>query len=538
MAATEDGELTGLARLLAVARRHPQAGLLHHSDRGTEFTCERYQAALRELGVEVSMSRTGNCWENAAMEAFFATLAKECINRATYQTRQEARSSIFEYIECFYNPIRLHSTLQYMSPVTYEQAHVPENELVVYKPWYPSSMPLFFRAKSKATARGDDARFWSYIRRLFPEPGEEEQQEVLTSVQQILSQARLREETRETVQDTVKLFSEQFGIAFDLTLQVAEARNDSVAQPLSPPQETSTLVSAQVAKQFFERMFEQHGYTGWQVVLSVHASSPYADSAARQLVLPVTEQSIKQILSIYEHAVLDHVESTVAGEQSRLGLLGIGLPGYTLSREGSALYQQRQTARRAGKPFDDSTIWAGTLGILLACRVIDTARSFLWVYSCLRHVFFLYRRLIPIRGLKRNIEMRETHHRSQTCIVVSQFIETPAEFVTQEIERGEDPVVKVLLAEFFPPMLNGVDLWTVGWLENQANMGGNDQFARAMPPGLIDLHDDEIVRERLADRFEKEIHHGSVGAREDQGRKLAKRRSHCREDIHRLAHHL
>ncbi|MBO0796014.1 MAG: IS3 family transposase [Ktedonobacteraceae bacterium] len=134
MSTTEDGELAELALRMAVARRHPRSGLLHHSDRGTEFTCDRYQAALRELGVEVSMSRTGNCWDNAAMEAFFATLAKECVNRVKYQTRQEARSSIFEYIECFYNPIRLHSTLQYTSPVAYEQAHWVENELVVHKP--------------------------------------------------------------------------------------------------------------------------------------------------------------------------------------------------------------------------------------------------------------------------------------------------------------------------------------------------------------------------------------------------------------------
>ncbi len=102
---------------MAVARRHPEAGLLHHSDRGTQFPCERYQAALHARGIEVSMSRTGTCWDNAVMEAFLAPLAKECINRAKYQTRQEARSSIFEYIECFYNPVRLHSTLQSTSPV-------------------------------------------------------------------------------------------------------------------------------------------------------------------------------------------------------------------------------------------------------------------------------------------------------------------------------------------------------------------------------------------------------------------------------------
>jgi putative transposase len=122
MAATEDEQLVELARLLALANRHPQSGLLHHSDRGSEFTSDRYQAVLREAGIEVSMSRTGDCYDNAAMEAFFATLTKECTDRVRFQTRQEARSAIFEYLECFYNPVRLHSTLQYVSPVAFEQA--------------------------------------------------------------------------------------------------------------------------------------------------------------------------------------------------------------------------------------------------------------------------------------------------------------------------------------------------------------------------------------------------------------------------------
>ena len=121
MAATEDAALVELARLLAVARRNPEAGLLHHSDRGSEFTSDRYQAALQELGIQVSMSRTANCWDNAAMESFFATLSKECTDRVRFQTRQQARSAIFEYLECFYNPIRVHSTLQYVSPLTFEQ---------------------------------------------------------------------------------------------------------------------------------------------------------------------------------------------------------------------------------------------------------------------------------------------------------------------------------------------------------------------------------------------------------------------------------
>jgi putative transposase len=122
MAATEDTQLVELALRMALATRRPPTGLLHHSDRGSEFSSDRYQALLLEAGFEVSMSRTGDCYDNAAMEAFFATLTKECTDRVRFQTRQEARSAIFEYLECFYNPVRLHSTLQYVSPVAFEQA--------------------------------------------------------------------------------------------------------------------------------------------------------------------------------------------------------------------------------------------------------------------------------------------------------------------------------------------------------------------------------------------------------------------------------
>jgi putative transposase len=112
MAATEDERLVELALRMAVAQRHPPSGLLHHSDRGSEVTSDRYQVALAELGIWMSMSRTGNCYDNAAMESFFATLTKECTDRTRFQTRQEARVTIFEYVECFYNPLRFHSTLQ------------------------------------------------------------------------------------------------------------------------------------------------------------------------------------------------------------------------------------------------------------------------------------------------------------------------------------------------------------------------------------------------------------------------------------------
>ncbi len=109
--ATENAELTELALRMALANRRPPAGFLHHSDRGSEFTSERYLALRSFASIEVSMSRTGDCYDNAVMEAFFATLTRECTGRFRFETWQEARSAVFEYLECFYNPIRLHSTL-------------------------------------------------------------------------------------------------------------------------------------------------------------------------------------------------------------------------------------------------------------------------------------------------------------------------------------------------------------------------------------------------------------------------------------------
>jgi transposase InsO family protein len=125
MAATEDEELVTLALRMALARRRPQSDcfpLLHHSDRGSEYTSSGYQECLKQEGIEVSMSRTGECYDNAAMESFFATLKKECVHRHHFQNRQQARSAIFEYLECFYNPVRLHSTLSYTSPQAFEEA--------------------------------------------------------------------------------------------------------------------------------------------------------------------------------------------------------------------------------------------------------------------------------------------------------------------------------------------------------------------------------------------------------------------------------
>lgn len=121
MAAIQDATLVIQALRMAVARRRPQAGLLHHSDRGSTYTSESYQALLQQEGMQVSMSRTADCYDNAAMESFFHSFKGECIDGQSFQTRAQARSSTFDYIECFYNRTRRHSTLDYLSPLEYEQ---------------------------------------------------------------------------------------------------------------------------------------------------------------------------------------------------------------------------------------------------------------------------------------------------------------------------------------------------------------------------------------------------------------------------------
>jgi len=116
-----DEELVRRAFEMALLRRSPPTEMLLHSDQGSPYTAIGYLSRLAERGILVSMSRTGDCYDNAAMESFFSTLKGECVERSTFQTRQEAREAIFEYIECFYNRVRRHSTLKYVSPMVYEQ---------------------------------------------------------------------------------------------------------------------------------------------------------------------------------------------------------------------------------------------------------------------------------------------------------------------------------------------------------------------------------------------------------------------------------
>lgn len=123
MADTLQTTLVLAALQMALTQRRPAAGLLHHSDRGSQYASADYQSQLTAAGIMVSMSWTGNCLDNAAMESFWAILKRERTDDRTYATRSEAKTDIFRYIEGFYNRRRLHSTLGYLSPQAFEQGY-------------------------------------------------------------------------------------------------------------------------------------------------------------------------------------------------------------------------------------------------------------------------------------------------------------------------------------------------------------------------------------------------------------------------------
>lgn len=113
---------------MGLRKRSPDEGLIHHSDRGCQYASEDQQGLLEESCVIGSMSRRGNCLDNAPVESFFGTLKTERVRRRRYQTRSEARRDLFQYIEVFYNRKRLHSALGYVSPVEFEAQHHPSRE--------------------------------------------------------------------------------------------------------------------------------------------------------------------------------------------------------------------------------------------------------------------------------------------------------------------------------------------------------------------------------------------------------------------------
>lgn len=124
MSERRDGALALDALTMALTQRRPAPGLLHHSDQGIQYTSGVYPSRLQATGLVPSLSHKGNCFDNAVVESFFSTLKNEWTFHHTFQDRDHARAAVFDYIELFYNRQRSHATLNYVSPVAYEEQRV------------------------------------------------------------------------------------------------------------------------------------------------------------------------------------------------------------------------------------------------------------------------------------------------------------------------------------------------------------------------------------------------------------------------------
>jgi len=127
MDATMTSRLVVDALDMALRRRLPGEGLMAHSDRGSQYASDHYRRLLGKHGIKCSMSGVAQCWDNAPVESFFASLKRELVHHERYTSREEAKASIFEYVEVFYNRVRLHSSLGFFSPWEFERAHNPNH---------------------------------------------------------------------------------------------------------------------------------------------------------------------------------------------------------------------------------------------------------------------------------------------------------------------------------------------------------------------------------------------------------------------------
>lgn len=287
----------------------------------------------------------------------------------------------------------------------------------IVRDWYHQAIQeeLAILSLVEATAVGDGIRYWQIMCELYPPPSEQEQQYVLSRVEYVLRRGMLKEETAELACEVVQLLAEQ-RLAVDVSPHSGEAEESAHDQPRSLSGSRPRTVRAQVAKRFLEMLFKRHGWTDWHVIIDPTAQHSYVDAASRRLVILSGELSITQVLWLYEHEVQDHVQSAVAGELSRLGLLALGLPGYAMYREGCALYKQREVAETEGKPFDESAVWVGTFGILLAIQIGGHPQAFYQLFRCLERFFLLYRLLNRPDQSKEEAEAKARNMAISRCL--------------------------------------------------------------------------------------------------------------------------
>ena len=277
----------------------------------------------------------------------------------------------------------------------------------------------------EATDKGEGKHFWDLTQQLYPRPTGPEMQYALEQVRQVLLQGlklpetkaadeieRGRREARqEACQQVIEVLRDQFHLSLDLSGEP----NGDFGDVFSPPADIPML-SPQGAKRFFEAVLESHEYTGWKVVLDPNVAGPRVEASLRQVFLPAEPIPLDELREYVSHELAGHVARSIAGENSRLGLLGMGTKGYMVTEEGVADYYERQATALHGDPVDDSGIWLGTLAIGLACGVAGPAQTFSSLVAFFEPFLLLYRLLWRDDEDRQTAERRAQRNAFTRCL--------------------------------------------------------------------------------------------------------------------------
>jgi len=284
---------------------------------------------------------------------------------------------------------------------------------------------LCFLRLIEATYEGTGERFWELMQQLYPQPTSAEMQYALEQVRQVLLQGLRLPETKvisdieqgrhearhEACQQVIEVLREQFHLSLDLSGEP----NGDFGAIFSPPPD-APMISVQGAKRFFEAVLHTREYADWQVILDPNVAGPRVEAGLRQVFLPAEPIPLDELREYVSHELAGHVARSIAGENSLLGLLGMGTKGYMVTEEGIADYYERQAAALHGDPVDDSGIWLGTLSIGLACGVAGPAQTFSSLLAFFEPFLLLYRLLWRDDEDRQTAERRAQRNAFTRCL--------------------------------------------------------------------------------------------------------------------------
>jgi Domain of unknown function (DUF1704) len=277
----------------------------------------------------------------------------------------------------------------------------------------------------EATYEGNGERFWKLTQQLYPQPTSAEMQYAIEQVRQVLLQGLKPPETaaisemeqgrrdarQQACQQVINVLYDQLHLSLDLSGEP----NGDFGDVFSPSPDTPTI-SAQGAKRFFEAVLESRGYAGWQVILDPNVAGPRVEAGLRQVFLPAESIPLDELREYVSHELAGHVARSIAGENSLLGLLGMGTQGYMVTEEGIADYYEWQAAALHGDPVDDSGIWLGTLSIGLACGVANPPQTFSSLLAFFEPFLLLYRLLWRDDEDRQTAERRAQRNAFTRCL--------------------------------------------------------------------------------------------------------------------------